>query len=127
MDSKMSGILVFLITQGDALLVAKLLGVTAPAFYQMAFKLSNLPTTEICQIISNVTFPAYAKLQGDARRLKAAYFKVLQLTSLVALPISGLIFVLTEEITSAVLGSKWMSIVPVMRILSRPWRKRRRA
>ena len=61
----LSGILVFLITQGDDLFVAKFLGISALAYYQMAFMVSNLPTTEISHVISNVTFPAYSK---DAKR-----------------------------------------------------------
>ena len=79
---------------------------------------SNLPTTEISHVISNVTFPAYSKMQNDVERLKNAYLRVLQLTALVSLPLTGLIFSLSEELTSTVLGSKWMSIVPLIRILS---------
>jgi O-antigen/teichoic acid export membrane protein len=54
-----SGILVFLVTQGDDILVGKLLGVTALGLYQMAYTLSNLPATEVTHMISKVTFPAH--------------------------------------------------------------------
>lgn len=114
----LSGMLVFLITQGDDLFVAKFLGISALAYYQMAFMVSNLPTTEISHVISNVTFPAYSKMQNDVKRLRAAYLRVLQLTALVSLPLTGLIFSLSQELTSTVLGSKWMPIVPLIRILS---------
>ena len=40
-----STILIFLITQGDDILVGRMLGVTALGFYQMAYLLSNLPST----------------------------------------------------------------------------------
>ena len=52
-----SGILIFLITQGDDIFVGKVLGVAALGLYQMAYTFSNLPATEICHVISQVTFP----------------------------------------------------------------------
>ncbi|MCD6270366.1 oligosaccharide flippase family protein, partial [bacterium] len=50
-----SSILVFLITQGDDIFVGKLLGVAALGFYQMAYRISNMPATEITHVISQVT------------------------------------------------------------------------
>ena len=38
--------------------VGKLLGITALGFYQMAYRISNMPATEVTQIISEVMFPA---------------------------------------------------------------------
>lgn len=114
----LSGALVFLVTQGDDLFVAKMLGISALAYYQMAFMVSNLPTTEISHVIANVTFPAYSKLQNDVERLRSAYLRVLQLTALVSLPLTGLIYSLSKELTSVVLGSKWLPIAPLIQILS---------
>jgi len=57
-------IIEFLTRQGDDFFVWGYLGVPALALYQMAYKFSNIPATEITGVISAVTFPAYAKLQG---------------------------------------------------------------
>ena len=65
-----STILVFLITQGDDILVGKMLGVTALGLYQMAYALSNLPATEISHVIAQVTFPTFSKLQENMQKLK---------------------------------------------------------
>jgi O-antigen/teichoic acid export membrane protein len=109
-----SSILVFLITQGDNIFVGKLLGVAALGFYQLAYRLSNIPATEITHVISRVTFPAYSKLQGNLPRLREAYLKVLQLTAFLSFPIAGLIFVLAPDFTRIFLGQKWMPMVPGM-------------
>lgn len=112
-----SSVLVFLLTQGDDAFVGKVLGVTALGFYQLAYRLSNLPATEITHVISQVTFPAYSKLQDDLPRLREAYLKVLQITAFLSFPIAGLIFVLAPDFTRIFLGEKWMPMVPAMQVL----------
>ena len=113
-----SSILIFLITQGDDIFVGKLLGATALGFYQMAYMISNLPSTEITHVISQVTFPAYSKLQGDIPKLRDAYLKVLQVTAFLSFPVAGLIFVLAADFTTIFLGGKWMPMVPAMQVLA---------
>ena len=58
-----SSIVVFLITQGDDFFVGKLLSATMLGFYQMAYRISNMPATEYSHLIATVMFPAYSKLQ----------------------------------------------------------------
>jgi len=112
-----SSILVFLITQGDDIFVGKLLGVAALGFYQMAYRISNMPATEITHVISQVTFPAYSKLQDNIPKLREAYLKVLQVTAFLSFPVAGLIFVLAPDFTRIFLGEKWMPMVPAMMVL----------
>jgi len=112
-----SSILIFLVTQGDDIFVGKMLGVTALGFYQMAYLISNLPATEITHVISQVTFPAYSKMQNDVKRLREAYLDVLQLTAFISIPLAGGIFILAPEFTQIFLGEKWMPMVPAMQVL----------
>ncbi|UCH12355.1 MAG: lipopolysaccharide biosynthesis protein [Candidatus Omnitrophota bacterium] len=112
-----SSVLVFLLTQGDDIFVGKLLGTVALGFYQMAYRISNMPTTEISHIISQVTFPAYSKLQDNIDKLREAYLKVLQFTAFLSFPIAGLIFILAPDFTRIFLGEKWLPMVPAMQVL----------
>jgi O-antigen/teichoic acid export membrane protein len=112
-----SSILIFLVTQGDDILVGKLLGVAALGFYQLAYKISNMPATEITHVISQVTFPAYSKIQDNVPKLRDAYLKVLQLTVFLSFPVAGLIFVLAPDFTMIFLGEKWMPMVPAIQVL----------
>lgn len=112
-----SSMLVFLITQGDDIFVGKFLGVAALGFYQLAYKISNMPTTEIAHVISQVTFPVYSMLQDNINKLSNAYLKVLQLTTFISMPLAGLIFILAPEFTILFLGEKWMPMVPAMQVL----------
>jgi len=113
-----SSILVFLLTQGDDIFVGKLLGATALGFYQLAYRISNIPATEYSHIIATVTFPAYSKLQDNLSKLKEAFLKVLQLTAFLSIPIAGGIFILAPDFTKIFLGAKWMPMVPAMQVLA---------
>jgi lipopolysaccharide exporter len=113
-----STILIFLITQGDDIFVGKMLGVAALGFYQMAYLVSNLPVTEVADVVSRVTYPAYCKLQHDLRKVGEVYLKVLQLTAYVSVPLAAGIFILGPEFTRIFLGEKWMPMVPAMQVLA---------
>jgi O-antigen/teichoic acid export membrane protein len=113
-----SSILAFLVTHGDDAFVGKMLGATALGFYQLAYRVSNLPATQITHVISQVTFPAYSKMQDDIPRLREAYLRVLQLTTFFAFPIAGLILVLGGDFTRLFLGEKWLPMVPAMQVLA---------
>jgi lipopolysaccharide exporter len=112
-----SDIFIFFLVQGDDIFVGKALGVAALGFYQMAYMLSNLPATEITHVISRVTFPAYSKLQDNVPKLREAYLRTLQVTSLLSFPAAGLIFLLGPHFTLVFLGEKWAPMIPAMQAL----------
>ncbi len=113
-----SSILIFLLTQGDDIFVGKLLGATALGFYQLAYRISNMPAIEYSHLIARVTFPAYSKMQDNVIKLKEAYLKVLKLTAFLSVPIAGMIFILAPEFTKIFLTEKWMPMVPAMQVLA---------
>ena len=112
-----SSILIFLLTQGDDIFVGKLLGVAALGMYQLAYLISNLPATEITHVISQVTFPTYSTIQDDLPRLREAYFRVLEFTAFISIPIAGAVFILAPEFTTVFLGEKWTPMVPAIQTL----------
>lgn len=113
-----SSILIFFITQGDDLLVGKILGVTMLGFYQMAYRFSNTPATEITHVISSVAYPAYSKLQENLDKLRDAYFRVLKVVSFLTFPLSVAIVVLADDFVILFMGEKWSPMIPAMRILA---------
>ncbi|MHA1381842.1 MAG: oligosaccharide flippase family protein, partial [Candidatus Helarchaeota archaeon] len=111
-------IIIFFLLQGDDFFVGKLIGVTALGFYQMAYKISNSPATEISEILSSVTFPAYSKIQSNVTRLRQYYFDILKFISFLSFPLSALILTLSPEFTYIFLGEKWKAVIPLIQILS---------
>ncbi|MCK5493739.1 MAG: lipopolysaccharide biosynthesis protein, partial [Candidatus Omnitrophica bacterium] len=113
-----SSILVFFIMQGDDIFVGKILGVTALGLYQMAYKISNLPATEITRVVSQIVFPVYSKMQDNIARFRESYLRVLQLTAFLSMPLAGILFILAPDLTKVVLGEKWLPMVGAMRLLA---------
>lgn len=113
-----SSILFFITLQGDDAFVGWLLGAGALGLYQMAYRLSNAPSTEITDVISSVAFPAYSKVQDDERKLREGYFKTLQLTALITMPTTVGIIVITPSFVQTFMGEEWLPMVLTMQILT---------
>jgi lipopolysaccharide exporter len=77
-----------------------------------------VPATEITRVISEVTFPAYSKIQDESRLLQKAYLKVLQVTAFFSVPLAGIVVLQASELTRLFLGNKWLPQVPAMQVLA---------
>jgi O-antigen/teichoic acid export membrane protein len=113
-----TGITTFISTQGDDGFVVWLLGADALGFYQMAFRLSNAPATEISKVISKVAFPTYSALQNQKQRLRRTYLNTLEVTLYITVPMAVGILVVAPEFTVVVLGEKWVPIVPALQVMA---------
>jgi O-antigen/teichoic acid export membrane protein len=113
-----SGILVFLYGQGDDAFVGWFFGATALGFYQIAYRLSNAPASEITGVISRVAFPALSKVQDDVDRLREGYFRSVQMAAVVGFPVAAGIATVAPQFVGAVLGTEWEPIVPLMQLLA---------
>jgi O-antigen/teichoic acid export membrane protein len=113
----MSNVVLYLITQGDDILVGRILGISTLGFYTLAYKFSHTPTTQISRVVSRITFPAYARIQSDGEKLRRTYLATLQLTAFASILLSGQIYALAPDFTSIVLGKKWMPMVPSLQAL----------
>lgn len=116
-------ILGFLINEGDDFFVWCYLGIADLGTYLVSFKFALLPTTEITNVISNVTFPAYSKVQDDIKRLREAYLKTLEFSAFFSVPAAALILCMAPEFVRLFLTGKlgdgeWLSAIPVIQILS---------
>ncbi|MBI4846468.1 MAG: lipopolysaccharide biosynthesis protein [Candidatus Omnitrophica bacterium] len=102
----------------DNIIVGKLLGAASLGYYAMAYRISNMPASEITYVISQVSFPAYAKIQENSFQLQKIYLRILRLTLMVCLPIVIMIWLLSSDFTLVFLGFKWRPIIPVMQMLA---------
>ncbi|QIB75519.1 lipopolysaccharide biosynthesis protein [Halogeometricum borinquense] len=113
-----SSILIFLYGQGDDSFVGWFFGATTLGFYQLAYRFSNAPATEVTHVISRVTFPTYSKVQDNVDRLREGYFRAVQLSALVAFPmVAGIVAVAPVFVTS-VLGDEWTPAIPLAQLLA---------
>lgn len=113
-----AGIFDYLFRNLDDMSVGKLLNTSSLGLYQMAYKLSELPITEISVVISKVTFPVFTRISGDAKRLRKAFLKTIIAISGLIIPIGFLLVFFPAEIIQVVLGSQWLEAAVVLQVLA---------
>jgi len=113
-----SGVFSYFFQNGDNIVVGKMIGISALGIYDMTYRISILPITEVADVISKVTFPVYVKISHDLRRLKWAFLKTILTVSFLCVPIGFIFFVFPKEIIVLLLGSKWIEAIPVLQILA---------
>lgn len=114
----LNGILWFFFTRTDIFIVGKLLGKGLLGFYSVGSNFSKLPMEKISPIISEVIFPAFARIQDDRRMAGAYFLKAVRITSLVAFPILWGVSSIASELVDILLGGKWQPSTVPIRLLS---------
>jgi len=114
----LTGIFLYFSDNGDNIAVGKLLGSGSLGIYQVAYKFSTLPISEITGVVNQVVFPVYTKFADDKARLWKAFVKVSVLSSLGACVLGLGIFFLAKPIILLFMGGQWLAAVPAIQILA---------
>lgn len=101
----------------DRLAVGNLRGTLDLGYYDFAMALALLPLGLVTGVLTRVSFPLYALLQGDRKRLSEAFRIVSGTTLRLAAPLAlGLAIALPDFL--AVMGWKrWAPVTPILRWL----------
>ncbi len=113
-----SGAFGYLFSNGDNIVVGRVLGTTSLGIYDMAYTIALLPTTELAEIIAKVTFPVYVKISDDRRRLLRAYIKTTSMIAIVTLPIAVIFFLFPSQLIQIFLGDSWMEASQILKLMS---------
>lgn len=113
-----AGLFNYLFGNADDAVVGKLMDTGSLGLYQMAYKISSIPLSEVSEVVQKVTFPVYVKIAGDKLRLKRAFFRSILSTAIIVLPLGIALLIFPTPIVKIILGERWLTIVPVVRIMS---------
>lgn len=108
----------FIARQGGYFVVGRWLGAASLGYFTRADKLILLPRNYVGQSLFHVLFPAMAQRQQGTERLATIYLHGSEVLSLVALPVSAMLFVCAPEIVSVILGGQWGPVVALLQILA---------
>ena len=111
------GIVGFLYSNSDNIIVGKFLGVTMLGYYAIAMNLSNFLTDYFLGKVGAVMYPAYAKIQEDSEDVKRVMLKAVKYASIVLFPFSFGLFLFAPDILNLVFGAKWLPATNILRIL----------
>lgn len=107
-----------LATYGDNFVVGRTLGAGALGYYTRAYDLIKLPSAVFGNVVGNVLFPAFSRLQHERERLAAGFRRVMMANALVLLPASAALIAIAPEAIRVVMGAQWDAAVLPFRILA---------
>lgn len=103
---------------GDQFVIGYALGVQSLGLYSTAFRTTNSVTSLFIAPFSRITLPLFSKLQDSTRELAEAYDYALRLAFMVSLPITVGMTILSHELTTVILGEKWLGTADLIAVLS---------
>jgi O-antigen/teichoic acid export membrane protein len=113
-----AGIFQFLFREGDDAIVGKVLGEYSLGLYQVAYKISTLPISEVTDVFNRVALPIYVKISTNKKRLMRAFLVNTTIVTTLAFVLGVFIFVFAEDLVLFALGPSWVEAIPLMRVLA---------
>ena len=107
-----------LMRRSDDLLIGYFLGPVLLGYYTIGYQLLLFITRLVTEITDAVAFPAFSRLQHNPARLRNAFYRVTQYTSLLAFPVFIGLASVAQELVPVVFGAKWAPSIPVMQVLA---------
>ena len=102
----------------DTFFAAKFFDPRNLGLYSLAFAISNKPVAEIAKAMSNVLFPAFAKISGNRTRLIDAFLKSSFVLYLFIIPLALVIHLSASDFVLVFLGDEWIDIIACLEILT---------
>lgn len=113
-----TNILSFLQNRSVDFIIGKIAGARSLGVYNVAYEISNLPTTELVAPVTRATFPGYAKISEDPNALRQIFLKVTGVIAIAVVPAGAGISAMAELVVKLALGPKWLEAIPLMSVLA---------
>lgn len=110
------GILGFIQSNWDNIMIGKLLGTQLLGYYTLAYQLAIFPIIKINPIVLQIAYPILAKLKNNMRELKKSYIKVLDLITFFNFPLLAGLLVTAEGVVPLIYGPHWEATFPLIKI-----------
>ena len=98
------------------LLIGKLFSPVILGYYTQAKLLQHLPVSNICTIVSRVTFSIFSTLQNDKEMLKSCLKKAITTLTMVIFPMMVGLGLLAKNVVVVLLGEKWLPCAPYIQL-----------
>lgn len=109
---------VYVSYNADKVLLGRFWGAEVLGVYGRAYQLINIPTDSLHNAVGSVMFPALARAQSDAKRLRSYFLKGYSLFLSLVMPITIACGLFAADIVHVLLGSQWDQAIPVFRLLA---------
>ena len=103
--------------QSDSLAIGGVLGAGHLGLYAMAYRFGELTYIGIAEPITQVTFPAFARMREQAQDWRPPFRTVLRLVALITFPIGLVLSAAAEPLVDTLFGSKWEGMIGPLAVL----------
>lgn len=112
------GLVNYAARNADNITIGRALGSVPLGNYQMAYNLMLAPIQNISAVISQVTYPAFSRIQDHNERFRSAYVRSCALIALFTFPIMAGMGVVADPFIRGFLGAKWIGAIRIFEILA---------
>jgi O-antigen/teichoic acid export membrane protein len=99
------------------ILINKFFGSFSLGLFSLAYQIIDLPTQRVAKNIMKVMYPILSKLQKNPQDYKKILLNSLLVIALIIFPFFTLLFLLAEPFVLIFYGTKWIKVVPFIKIL----------
>lgn len=113
----LESILGWAIAYADQTFASRFFSAVQVGYYRIGFALALLPASGISQMLAQVLFPAFSRLQDRPEEVRAGYERCLRLVAIVAVPLGGALVAFSDPLVPLLLGERWRGAVEVVQML----------
>ncbi len=103
-------------TNIQGILIGKKFSATQMGYYSQAYKLDQVTSYSIPQVIVQVMYPIYSSLQDNLPRLNKMVLMNMRVIAFLVFPILATLILIAEPLICFLYGVKWLPAVPYFRI-----------
>ncbi len=107
----------FLLTEGDTLLIGKILGSELLGLYNLAYQAVNIVPRNITAVANRLALPALSMISENADKLREAVARMQRVLALLSFPLLIGLFVLADSFVLTLYGKQWEEAVLPLRIM----------
>ncbi|MBC5622415.1 lipopolysaccharide biosynthesis protein [Butyricimonas hominis] len=101
----------------QGLIIGRVFSAKDLGFYAQARKLEEIPSTSLSQIVGQVSYPVFSKIQTDRVALKNALRKTIKSLAFINFPLMILLIVIARPLIIFLFSEKWIESIPYFQIL----------
>jgi PST family polysaccharide transporter len=107
-----------LYTQADGIVVGRILGAPVLGSYRIAMNLASAPAEKVSTLLMRAATPLFANVKDNQPLLRRYYLILVEILSLIVLPLMAGLAIVTPLAVPVVFGAKWSAAIGPVRWLS---------